>query len=176
MKSSKYEYYLNTPKNEEYSAIEDAPFSAPLVDFETEMCTSSTAVAKILQVQQASKSLSCVSCNRRTIDLIGPNQAKCSSCKLIQLPSGCNTNWVLRLLAKPQNSTKLLNLKLNHGTAQAVLKLMDPLMYLPSKTEEDIITLILQSHEKNFKFTYDTLNLQVSDVQTVDGQQSVNTT
>ena len=43
-------------------------------------------------------------------------------------------------------------------------------MYLPSKTEEDIITLILQSHEKNFKFTYDTLNLQVSDVQTVDGQ------
>ena len=39
-----------------------------------------------------------------------------------------------------------------------------------SNSEFVLLPFILQSHEKNFKFTCDTSNLQVSDVQTVDGQ------
>jgi len=56
-KFTKYEHYLNSPKNEEMKATEVTPYTVPLVEYKDEVGTSSTVNGIILGVQQTSKSL-----------------------------------------------------------------------------------------------------------------------
>ena len=42
VKFTKYEHYLNSPKNEEMKATEVTPYTVPLVEYEDEVGTSST--------------------------------------------------------------------------------------------------------------------------------------
>ena len=64
VKFTKYEHYLNSPKNEEMKAVEVTPYTVPLAEYEDEVGTSSTVNGIILGVQQTSKSLCCISCQK----------------------------------------------------------------------------------------------------------------
>ena len=64
VKFTKYEHYLNSPKNEEMKATEVTPYNIPLAEYEDEVGTSSTVNGIILGVQQTSKSLCCISCQK----------------------------------------------------------------------------------------------------------------
>ena len=87
VKFTKYEHYLNSPKNEEMKATEVTPYTVPLVEYKDEVGTSSTVNGIILGVQQTSKSLCCISCQKRTVNITTIDKAVCQSCNLIQLPT-----------------------------------------------------------------------------------------
>ena len=50
IKFTKYEHYLNSPKNEEMRATEVTPYTVPLVEYEDEVGTSSIVNGIILGV------------------------------------------------------------------------------------------------------------------------------
>ena len=164
IKSTKYESYLNTPRNEDFKAEEVEPFAVPVAVYEDEVDTSMKVEAVIIGVQQASKLLSGNGCQKHTVELVDPNKAVCNSCKLMQLPSTCDVSWSLRLLLKPQESHKNLHLRLDSNMTEALVKLLDPTFVLSSTTEDEITMLILQSNDKSLNFTYDSLNNQVTEI------------
>ena len=87
IKCTKFENYLNTPKNEDFVAVDSTAFDVPVAEYEHEIDTTKEVMAKILGVRQASKILSCNGCTRRTIEFVSPNKAVCTFCKLQQVPS-----------------------------------------------------------------------------------------
>ena len=164
VKFTKYEHYLNSPKNEEMKATEVTSYTVPLVEYEDEVGTSSTVNGIILGVQQTSKSLCCISCQKRTVNITTTDKAVCQSCNLIQLPTSCKANWALRVLLKPENSPKNLHLRMDNNATKTLVQLINPAIQLESATEDDIITLLLGCQTKVFKLTYDNLTIQVSEV------------
>lgn len=164
VKVTKYEHYLNTPRNEEMKATEVAPYDVPIVDYEDEVGTTSTINGTIQGVHEVSKHLCCTSCQKRTVDVTAPDRARCQSCHLIQLPTTCNASWALRVLVKPESSPKNLHLRMDNNAAQLLVPLLSPAIQLASATENDIISLLLRSRDKVLTLTYDTLTYQVSEV------------
>ena len=106
IKCTKFENYLNTPKNEEFAAVDAPAFDVPVASYEEEIDTTTEVMAKILGVQQASKSLSCNACQKQVLEIFSPKKAVCRSCNLHQVPSTCNVNWNLRILVRPENRSK----------------------------------------------------------------------
>ena len=166
VKFTKYEHYLNSPKNEEMKATEVTPYTVPLVEYEDEVGTSSTINGIILGVQQTSKSLCCISCQKQTVNITTTDKAVSQSCYLIQLPTTCKANWALRVLLKPENSPKNLHLRMDNNATKTLVQLINPAIKLESATEDDIITgtFLLGCQTKVFNLTYDTLTNQVSEV------------
>lgn len=162
--NTKYECYLNTPRNDDFKAEEVEPYAVPVAVYEDEVDTSMKVEAVIIGVQQASKSLCCNGCQKRTVEIVDPSKAVCNSCKLMQLPSTCDVSWSSRLLLKPQESHKNLHLKLDSNMTETLVQLLDPTFVLRSKTEDEIIMLILQSNDKSLNLTYDSLTSQVTEI------------
>ena len=145
-------------------ATEVTSYTVPLVEYEDEVGTSSTVNGIILGVQQTSKSLCCISCQKRTVNITTTDKAVCQSCNLIQLPTSCKANWALRVLLKPENSPKNLHLRMDNNATKTLVQLINPAIQLESATEDDIITLLLGCQTKVYKLTYDTLTNQFSEV------------
>ncbi|XP_028400886.1 uncharacterized protein LOC114523994 [Dendronephthya gigantea] len=165
IKCTRFENYLNTPKNEEFSAVESAVFDAPVAAYEHEIDTTTEVMAKIIGVQQASKTLSCNGCQKQGLEILSSNKAVCRFCKLQQLPSTCNVNWNLRILVKQQDqSTKNLQMRLDHTTTESLLRMLNATYDLQSATEDDIVATILENYETLYYFTYDFLTGQVTQV------------
>ena len=146
VKFTKYEHYLNSPKSEEMKATEVTPYTVPLVEYEDEVGTSSTVNGIILGVQQTSKSLRCISCQKRTVNITTTDKAVCQSCNLIQLPTSC--------------SPKNLHLRMDNNATKTLVQLINPAIQI----ELEFFTLLLGCQTKVFKLTYDTLTNQVSEV------------
>ena len=141
-------------------ATEVTPYTVPLVEYEDEVGTSSTVNGIILGVQQTSKSLCCISCQKRTVNITTTDKAVCQSCNLIQLPTTCKANWALRVLLKPENSPKNLHLRMDNNATKTLVQLINPAIQI----ELEFFTLLLGCQTKVFKLTYDTLTNQVSEV------------
>ena len=169
VKSTKFEHYLNTPRNEDFTAVDAAPFTMPVIEYEDEVETTSTVNGMILGVQNTSKSLGCNNCPKRAVDIIAPHKTVCQSCGFQQPPSTFAPFWTLRILLKPENGQKNIHLRLDCNTAEALLHLINPHFQQASATEEDEITAtILENYKTSLVFTYDTLTSQVSEVSRSD--------
>ncbi len=166
VKSTKFEHYLNTPRNEDFAALDAIPYSVPVVEYEDEGDSTSTVNGSIIGVQQASKYIGCNGCPKRNVQIVTPNKAICQneSCKLQQLLSTCPTYWTLRILIKPENATKNIHLRLDSNSTETLLHVINPAFQLQTATEDDIIAIILQNYQTSVTFTYDALNYQVSEV------------
>ncbi len=126
--------------------------------YEHEIDTTKEVMAKILGVRQASKILSCNGCTRKIIEVVSPNKAVCSFCKLQQVPSTCNVDWNLRILVKPESeSNKNLQIRLDHTATETLLHMLNATYDRQSATEDDIVATILENYETLYYFTYDCL-------------------
>ena len=113
--------------------------------YEHEIDTTKEIMAKILGVRQASKILSCNGCTRKIIEVVSPNKAVCSFCKLQQFPSTFNVDWSLRILVKPESeSNKNLQIRLDHTATETLLHMLNATYDLQSATEDDIVATILE--------------------------------
>ena len=165
IKSTKFENYLNTPKDEDFAAVDVAAFDVPVAVYEDEIDTTVEVMAKILGVKRASRTLSCNDCRRETVDVVSPNMAVCRFCKLQQVSSTCNVNWNLQIVVKPETeSKKNLQLRLDHTATETLLQMLNPTYDLQSATEDDMVATILENHETFYYFTYDCLTGQVNQV------------
>lgn len=164
VKLTKYERYLNTPRTEKFTATECTPYTIPLADYEEDVSTTSTVNATILGIHQASKSLCCLSCQKRAVEITANNKAVCQSCHLTQLPTSCNVHWSLRILVKPEQSPRNLHLRLDNDVTNTLVQMVDSSLQLAAASEDDLIASLLQSPTKTFKITYDTLTYQVTEV------------
>ncbi|XP_028416740.1 uncharacterized protein LOC114540939 [Dendronephthya gigantea] len=164
VKSTKYDHYLNTPKNEGFVAVDATPYSVPVVEYEDEIDTTSTVNGTIIGVQQASKHIGCNGCAKRNVEIVAPNKAICQFCKLQQLPSTCPVHWSLRILVKPKSGSKNLHLRLDSVSTQRLLEVINPAFQLKTTTEDAITTMILENYQTSLTFTYDAFSYQVSDI------------
>jgi len=100
----------------------------PLVEYEDEVATSSAVNGIILGVQQTSKSLCCISCQKRTVNITTADKAVCQSCNLIRLSKTCKANnyWALHVLLKPENSTKNLHIRMDNNAMKTLVQLINP--------------------------------------------------
>ena len=158
VKNTKFERYLNTPRNENFTAVNDVPFTTAVVPYEDEVDTTSTVNGMILGIQNASKSLACNNCQKRTVQIVTPHKGLCQSCKSQQPPSSCAFFWSLRILVKPENGHKNIHLRLDHNATETLLHLINHNFQLGSATKEDeIVATILENYETSFVFTYDSV-------------------
>ena len=88
LKDSKFGLHVNTPKSQEFTFEESAPFSGPLVQLEDniQQLTTTTLLGKIIGVQSATRNLLCISCYKKVTQKPGSNVATCQGqgCKLMQ--------------------------------------------------------------------------------------------
>ena len=164
VKSTKYGQYLNSPKNEGFSALDATPYSIPVVEYEDEIDTTSSVNGTIIGVEQASKHIGCNGCTKRSVEIVAPKKAICQSCKLQQLPSTCSIHWTLRILVKPKSGSKYLHLRLDSNSTEALLHLINPAFQLETAIEDVIVAMILENYQTSLTFTYDAFTYQVSEV------------
>ena len=166
VKPTRFEHFLNTPKNEDFNAVEATEYTTPVVEYEDEVDTTCMINATILGVKQASKALCCSGCQKRDVEIINPNKAICRShsCQLQQRPSSCTTHWALRLLLKPDKGSKNILLRLDHNATEALLHVLHPNYQLGLATEDEIVVTLLENYQTSFAFTYDSLTSQVSSI------------
>ena len=74
MNCTKFENYVNTPKNEDFAADDSAAFDVPFAEYEDEIDTTKKVMAKILGVQQPCKALSCNGCTRKILEIVSSNK------------------------------------------------------------------------------------------------------
>ncbi len=156
VKITKYERYLNTPRSDEFTANEIQPFTDPLVPLEQEVNTTSIITGEILGVHKIVKTLICQSCQKRSIDVSG-NLAVCHACDLSQIPTSCPVHWLVRLLVKPDDSTKKLRLNLSNEVLNQFFAITNIPIDLRTISEEELILSILDKSLQKFKMTYDSL-------------------
>lgn len=163
IKVTKYERYLNTPRNDDFSASECEEFTTPLVPVEEDVNTMSTFSGHILGIQTATKSLLCLGCNKKSIEPTG-NKAICQSCGLTQSAKACPTSWSIRLLLKPDDSSRNLRLVLPNEMVEQFICMTGATVNLPEISEEELILYILDFVDKKFSITFDNIGYVVSDI------------
>jgi hypothetical protein len=163
VKITKYERYLNTPRSDEFTANEIEPFTDPLVPLEQEVNTTSIITGSIIGVHKTFKTLICQSCQKRSIDVSG-NLAVCQACELSQVPASCPVHWLVRLLVKPEDSTKKLRLNLSNEVLKQFFSIRDIPVDLTTISEEDLILSILDTSLEKFKMTYDNLTNELVNI------------
>lgn len=161
VKAAQSQRYLNTPRSDAFVATECEKFTGPLVEVE-EVNTTSTISGQILGVQRSSKSLRCVSCNK-TFDVL-ENKAICKSCSLTQLPKQSHVIWSVQLLVKRDDCARNLRLVMSNELLEKFFSINNSLVTLALVSEEELILSILDNCLKTFVFTYDNINLQITDV------------
>ena len=161
IKCAKFDTYLNTPKNEDFAAVDAAPFDVPVAVYEDEVEVDTTMqiMSKILGVKQAFKTLSCNNCRREIVEVVSTNKAVCCYCKLQQASATCNVNWNLQ-----NESKKTLQLRLDNTATETLLHMLNAIYDLQLATEDDIVATILENFETFYYFTYDCLTAQVNHV------------
>ena len=164
VKATKFDQYLNSPKNEGFLAVNSTPYSVPVVEYEDEIDTTSTVNGTVLGVEQASKHVGCNGCSKRDVKILTTNKAICNSCNLQQLPSTCPIYWSQRIVVKPKNRVKNLRLRLDSNSTEALLQVINPAFQLGTADEDNIIVTILENYQTSFTFSYDAFNYEVSEV------------
>ena len=89
----------------EFTGTQCQEFDTPLVPLDKDVNTISTFSGSILGAQKASKSLACIGCHKRSVD-VERNKAVCQSCDLSQIATPCPIFWSVRFLVKPDESSK----------------------------------------------------------------------
>lgn len=94
--------YLNNPKSEEFLHKEIPPFTQNLAQATTEMesLTQNRISAKLIGIQNASKTLSCASCKKKVSVKSNGNIATCPSCKMMMKTSSCKSQWFLKCFSR----------------------------------------------------------------------------
>ena len=167
VKLTNKERYLNTPKDDEFTATEETPFKKPLVQYQKGLFDigSSTISAKIIGIHETSTSLSCVSCKKAVFPC--PNYddlGECQSCKLKQMLTMCGTQWYLCLLVRSStNEAEKKRLSFYHQEVQQLMEMLNIHLDLDTTTENDVITSILKAN-KVVSITFDTFTCKVTDI------------
>ena len=170
LKCTKQERYLNTPKSEEFTAIECVPPAEPLVKVTPDMRllqeTTSTIPIRILGVRNAYKNLLCVSYNKKV--RAKPNHDTlmvCQSCSLTQPLSTCACQWALRLFVQNAEvpATKL-HLTIPQNLTEELMSNIVPTLKLSEASEDDLIICILTANKK-INVTYDNISFQVTELE-----------
>ena len=74
-------------------------FVEPLAKPDQPLNISSTILpCKVIGLQPATKQLCCVSCSKKVMKLEDSSLVQCTSCKLIQTPDSCKTQWYLCIM------------------------------------------------------------------------------
>ena len=163
VKVTKYERYLSTPRNDEFSGTECEPFTVPLVQVQEDVNTTVTVAGSILGTQTTTKSLVCLGCNKKTVEVAG-SKAVCQSCGLSQSPKACATSWSVRILVKPTDLSRNLRLVLPNEMLERFISITGSKVKLPEASEEELVLSILDFSAGKFKITYDDINYMVTDV------------
>ncbi|CAB4025533.1 Hypothetical predicted protein [Paramuricea clavata] len=163
VKVTKYERYLNTPRKDDFTATQCQEFDTPLVPLEEDVNTISTFSGSILGVQKASKSLACVGCHKRSVNVEG-NKAVCQACDLSQIATRCPSFWSVRLLVKPDESSKNVRLILPSHMLEKFVAITGSLVELDTISEEDLVFSILDCCCKKFDFTYDNIGNEITNI------------
>ena len=161
LKSSKFDRYLNTPKTDPFILTECEEFQQPLVHVDEEIKTSSTVQARIIGIQDATKTMACVSCQRRVVPKETTSQlgiCQSQSCRLNQPISKCPVQWILkvRVLTTTEPTMKLL-LTMPHDTIEDLVLNINPAFNLTTTSDDELIITILEA-DKLIQFTYDNFN------------------
>ena len=109
--------YLNTPKSEHFEFEEIPAFTQSLAAVATDIESLSQAKmsAKIIGVQSATKSLSCVACKKKVTIKTSGQIANCQSCKLMQKVNACSSLWILKFYFRTL-TTSVKRLQLCYST------------------------------------------------------------
>ena len=121
LKDSKFGWYVNIPKSQEFTFEESTPFSGPLAQLEDniQQLTTSTLLGKIIGVQSATRNLLCIS----SVQKPGSKVAICQGqgCKLMQKVSSCKCNWHVKLLFETEDLKKIRLTIFNNQCLQKLL-------------------------------------------------------
>lgn len=119
--------------------------------------------AKIIAVQIASKTLSCVSCKKKVTLKSDGKIGNCLSCKMMMKVSSCEAQWFLKLIFQDNfKAAEKVSLTLFN---QEVIKLCDLVPDINVKIiSEDDLKLCLLDVESNFSIKYDTSSNKLLDV------------
>ena len=165
LKESNGARYLNTPKSEEFLFKEVPSFTQDLapVTTEVESLTQGKISAKVIGVQNASKSLSCTSCKKKVTVKSNGKIATCQSCKMMMRVTSCQSQWFLKVLFQnTQNINDKLALTLFHPEVHKLASLL-PDVNLDITSEEDFIFHLLDN-ESSLCITYDTASHKLLEV------------
>ena len=169
VKVSNRERYLNTPKDDEFTASEEAPFKKPLVQFQKGLfeIESSTISGTIIGIHETKTNLSCVSCKKivcRCPDDDDLGECQSQTCKLKQMLSLCGTQWFLRLVVQnSKNKAEKKRLSFNHQEVEELFQILDISLNLDTTTESDLIKSILKAN-KVLNITFDTFTGKFSGI------------
>ncbi|XP_028405259.1 uncharacterized protein LOC114527766 [Dendronephthya gigantea] len=163
LKESKH---FNTAKSEKFSYEETTAFIQPLVEIEEDVkqLTTSSAFAKIIGFQSATRNLLCASCNKKVTQKAGSKVGSCEGCKLMQKISACKCNWNVRILFETSELKKTRLTIFNNHCLQKLLNLEMSICDLNSTTEDDLV-LALLGFESTYKVTYDNIENTVIDIE-----------
>ncbi|CAB4011402.1 Hypothetical predicted protein [Paramuricea clavata] len=155
--------FLNTAKGEECVHEESTPFEQACVSIDniTDFAEK-TIFAKVLGIHQVTRSLSCVSCNKKVVpnpddDSLGA----CESCYLKQLTETCNVKWYLRILVQPLTEpNRKLHLTLFNQHVTELLALVNTDVDPDKASPNEIESAFLRA-TGNITFTFDTMDHKV---------------
>lgn len=167
VKVTNKERYLNTPKDEQFTATEEPPFKKPLVHYQKGLfdIASSTISGQIIGIHETSTTLSCISCKKAVSPCANSDElGECQSCKLKQILSLCGNQWFLRLLVKSStNESEKKRLSFYHQEVEHLIEIFGIQLNLDAATENDVITSILKAN-KVVSITFDTFTNKVTDI------------
>ena len=170
VKSFNNRKFLNTAKGEEFVHDEPTPFEQQCVSIDDEITDfpEKTISTNILGIHQVTRSLSCVSCNKKVVpnpddDSVGECESK--TCHLKQLTETCNIKWTLRILVESSTErNRKLHLTLFNQHVTELLALIDASID-PSTASPDKIESVILRGGKNITFSFDTMDHKVTAVE-----------
>ena len=119
--------------------------------------------AKLTGVPNTSKTLSCLSCNKKVSVKSNGKIATCPSCKMMMKTSSCESQWFLKVLFQnTHNINDKLALTLFHPEVHKLAVLV-PSNNLDITSEEELI-LDLLDIESSLCITYDTASNKLMEV------------
>ncbi|CAH3152352.1 unnamed protein product, partial [Porites lobata] len=149
--------YLNTPKSEHFEFEEIPAFTQTLAAMS----------AKIIGVQTATKSLSCVACKKKVTIKTSGQIANCQSCKLMQKVNACSPQWILKILFQNTNNiSEKVAIMLFHQEVTKLATLSSDINLNLISEEELILTLLEMDSE--FLITYNTSSNKLIDVSQIN--------
>ena len=123
--------------------------------------------AKIIGVQSATKSLSCVACKKKVTIKTSGQIANCQSCKLMQKVNACSSQWILKILFQnTHNISEKVAIMLFHQEVTKLATLSSGINLNIISEEELILTLLEMDSE--FLITYNTSSNKLIDVSQIN--------
>ena len=152
----KIENFGHSRNCEEFVHDETTPFEQQCVSIdEITDFAEKTISANVLGIHQVTRSLSCVSCNKKVVpnpdnDSVGECESK--NCHLKQLTETCNIKWTLRILVEPSTEpSRILHLTLFNQQVTVLPSLIDASVD-PSTASPDKIESVIFERWKEYHF------------------------